>query len=167
MRRNFIFLTLALIASTGCSTVESWFDDVRLVYVSGEKMIPGAPEGFAVEFIEVCSLVPVSKVGFRLYVDREFYYLREEVDVIGVTRLAKTNSRYAEKYGLRINGRSRDEFEFLKALRDAQPGISLSEMSSALEQRKKGRPNQALQTTPMTRSVYGKTIEFGHPQRGV
>ena len=29
------------------------------------------------------------------------------------------------------------------------------------------RPNQALQTTPMTRSVYEKTIEFGDPQRGV
>ena len=28
-------------------------------------------------------------------------------------------------------------------------------------------PNQALQTTPMTRSIYEKTIEFGHPQRGV
>ena len=33
--------------------------------------------------------------------------------------------------------------------------------------RKKGRPNQALQTTPMTRSVYEKTIEFERPQRGV
>ena len=32
---------------------------------------------------------------------------------------------------------------------------------------KKRQPNQALQTTPMTRSVYEKTIEFGHPQRGV
>jgi hypothetical protein len=29
------------------------------------------------------------------------------------------------------------------------------------------QPNQALQTTPMTRSVYEKTIEFGRPQRGV
>jgi hypothetical protein len=29
------------------------------------------------------------------------------------------------------------------------------------------RANQALQTTPMTRSVYEKTTEFGHPQRGV
>jgi len=28
-------------------------------------------------------------------------------------------------------------------------------------------PNQALQTTPMTRSVYEKTIEFGRSQRGV
>ena len=28
-------------------------------------------------------------------------------------------------------------------------------------------PNQALQTTPMTRSIYERTIEFGHPQRGV
>jgi hypothetical protein len=27
--------------------------------------------------------------------------------------------------------------------------------------------NQALQTTPMTRSVYERTIEFGDPQRGV
>ena len=29
------------------------------------------------------------------------------------------------------------------------------------------RANQALQTTPMTRSVCEKTIEFGRPQRGV
>ena len=29
------------------------------------------------------------------------------------------------------------------------------------------RPNQALQTTPMTHSVHEKTIEFGDPQRGV
>ena len=29
------------------------------------------------------------------------------------------------------------------------------------------QPNQALQTTPVTRSVYEKTIEFGHRQRGV
>ena len=29
------------------------------------------------------------------------------------------------------------------------------------------RPNQSLQTTPVTRSVYEKTIEFGRPQRGV
>jgi hypothetical protein len=29
------------------------------------------------------------------------------------------------------------------------------------------QPNQALQTTPMTRSVYEKTIEVGDPQRGV
>ena len=29
------------------------------------------------------------------------------------------------------------------------------------------QPNQALQTTPMTRSVYEKTIEFERPQRGV
>ena len=28
-------------------------------------------------------------------------------------------------------------------------------------------PNQALQTTPMTRSVCEKTTEFGYPQRGV
>jgi len=34
-----------------------------------------------------------------------------------------------------------------------------------LESRKE--PNQALQTTPMTRCVYEKTIEFGDPQRGV
>ncbi len=31
----------------------------------------------------------------------------------------------------------------------------------------KRQPNQALQTTPMTRSVYEKTIEVGHPWRGV
>jgi len=31
----------------------------------------------------------------------------------------------------------------------------------------KGMANQALQTTPMTRSVCEKTIEFGRPQRGV
>ena len=29
------------------------------------------------------------------------------------------------------------------------------------------KPNQALQTTPMTRSVYEKTIEFGRRRRGV
>ena len=29
------------------------------------------------------------------------------------------------------------------------------------------RANQALQTTPMTRMVYEKTIEFGRHQRGV
>ena len=28
-------------------------------------------------------------------------------------------------------------------------------------------PNQALQTTPMTRSIFEKIIEFGDPQRGV
>ena len=33
--------------------------------------------------------------------------------------------------------------------------------------KKERQPNQALQTTPMTRSVYEKPIEFGHPQRGV
>ena len=27
--------------------------------------------------------------------------------------------------------------------------------------------NQALQTTPMAPGVYEKTVEFGHPQRGV
>ena len=32
---------------------------------------------------------------------------------------------------------------------------------------RKADANQALQTTPMTRSVYGKTTEFGHSQRGV
>jgi len=31
----------------------------------------------------------------------------------------------------------------------------------------KKEPNQALQTTPMTRSVCERTIEFGDPQRGV
>ena len=31
----------------------------------------------------------------------------------------------------------------------------------------KRQPNQALQTTPMTRSVCEKNIEFGRPQRGV
>ena len=35
------------------------------------------------------------------------------------------------------------------------------------EQIEKQRANQALQTTPMTRSVCEKTIEFGRPQRGV
>jgi hypothetical protein len=29
------------------------------------------------------------------------------------------------------------------------------------------QPNQALQTTPMTRSVYEKITEFGDPERGV
>jgi len=33
--------------------------------------------------------------------------------------------------------------------------------------RKKMQANQALQTTPMVRNVYVKTIEFGYPQRGV
>ena len=33
--------------------------------------------------------------------------------------------------------------------------------------RNEQRPNQALQTTPMTRSVYEKTMEFEVPQRGV
>jgi len=32
---------------------------------------------------------------------------------------------------------------------------------------KRREANQALQTTPMTRSVYEKSIEFGEPQRGV
>ena len=32
---------------------------------------------------------------------------------------------------------------------------------------KERQPNQALQTTPMTRIVYEKTTEFGYPQRGV
>ena len=36
-------------------------------------------------------------------------------------------------------------------------------IQSRLRQLKKPRPNQALQTTPMTRSVDEKTIEFGHP----
>jgi len=31
----------------------------------------------------------------------------------------------------------------------------------------KRQPNQALQTTPMARSAYEKSIEFGYPQRGV
>jgi len=35
------------------------------------------------------------------------------------------------------------------------------------EKLKKQTANQALQTTPMTRSVHEKTIEFGFPQRGV
>jgi hypothetical protein len=37
-------------------------------------------------------------------------------------------------------------------------------MAIPLEER---QPNQALQTTPMTRSVFEKTIEFGYLQRGV
>ena len=45
-----------------------------------------------------------------------------------------------------------------------RPGTRLSR-SSMTEQLKP--PNQALQTTPMTRSVCEKTIEFDHPQRGV
>jgi hypothetical protein len=32
---------------------------------------------------------------------------------------------------------------------------------------KKKTANQALQTTPMARSVYEKTIVFGYPRRGV
>jgi len=38
------------------------------------------------------------------------------------------------------------------------PGDQKMEMKAA---------NQALQTTPMTRSVDEKTIEVGYPQRGV
>jgi len=36
-----------------------------------------------------------------------------------------------------------------------------------LDEKASQTPNQALQTTPMTRSVYEKTVEFGDPQRGV
>jgi len=49
-------------------------------------------------------------------------------------------------------------------------GQAVFPLMRSLEMIQKGRKkaaNQALQTTPMTRSVYEKTIEFGYPQRGV
>ena len=49
--------------------------------------------------------------------------------------------------------------QFLAAVRDLT-GCNLSVPEEE-------EPNQALQTTPMTRSVYEKTIEVGHLQRGV
>ena len=45
--------------------------------------------------------------------------------------------------------------------------ISKQECRKTMKAESDRRPNQALQTTPMTRSVFEKTIEFGHPQRGV
>ena len=49
--------------------------------------------------------------------------------------------------------------------------VSIIELRSIAMESKTGkatkRPNQALQTTPMTRSVYEKTIEFVDPKRGV
>jgi len=48
---------------------------------------------------------------------------------------------------------------------DSYPSGAIDARVSSDEEN--GRPNQALQTTPMTRSVYEKTIEFGRPQRGV
>ena len=51
-------------------------------------------------------------------------------------------------------------------LADGLPSGALEELTNEIREKEK-QPNQALQTTPMTRSIYEKTIEFGHPQRGV
>jgi hypothetical protein len=51
--------------------------------------------------------------------------------------------------------------------RDVAMAMTIATLGVLMIVRKEDTPNQALQTTPMTRSVYDKTIEFGYPQRGV
>jgi hypothetical protein len=103
-----------------------------LVYSSGQSASPSTPAGFVVSPEEMISLVPVMKIGFRLYADRQAYYLREEKDVVGVTSLAKTNSQYAKERGLRVEGRTRDEYEYLKRFQTEHPGASIDTLGNQL-----------------------------------
>ena len=108
-----IIATLVLLLAR-CSSVRSWFDGVQLVYqfntsIEGAK----APEGFVVTPREIRSITPLTKFGWNIYADNEYYYLSA-----GIQKLfSKTgdNSCLAKKNGIRIKGTSRDDFEMLVA----------------------------------------------------
>lgn len=132
MQRPSPWLILALLLG-GCSLTRSLTDEVHLLFVSGDKEPRRAPASFVVTPQEVIALVPRDKVGFRLYADSRWYYLRQEVDTLGVTRLSKTNSDHARRVGLRVDGTSRQDLEWLRAFRAAHAHATLDMMKAALE----------------------------------
>jgi len=119
----------------GCSSIRSQFDELHLVYASGQAEPGMTPSGFRVTLEEIISLVPILKVGFRIYADQEAYYIREELDTIGIKSIAKTDSEHAKKYGLRILGTTRAEFEFLKEYQSKNRFYTLENLSKQLLER--------------------------------
>jgi hypothetical protein len=134
--RQAVSLFIVALLTSGCTAFRSQFDDLLLVYASGQNESPVTPTGFVVTPDEMISLVPQSKIGFRLYADRDAYYLREEKDVMGLSTATKTNSQYAKKYGLRVNGRSREEFEHLRRYVARYPEASLEVLQRRLVERR-------------------------------
>ena len=66
-----------------------------------------------------------------------------------------------------IESLSSDRYAYVHAGNGIRWEAMRVDSSFTIPSGKYGGPNQALQTTPMTRSVYEKTTEFGHPHRGV
>ncbi len=115
----FVVFAAVLLLLSRCTAVKSWFDDVHLVHrfntpVSGAK----TPNGFVVTPSEVRELVPLTKYGWNIYADKEYYYLSK-----GIQRLfTKTgdNSFLARKNGIKIAGTNRKDYELVKRFMNEQ-----------------------------------------------
>jgi len=112
---------ISLILFSGCSAVLSTVDKVELVHLyNGELAAASTPAGFVVTPEEVAQHVPLTKFGWNIYADSEYYYLSSAVQKF--TSKTGDNSWLAKENGIRIKGTDRSDIEKLTLLREQSQG---------------------------------------------
>lgn len=107
-----IVVAIIILFFARCTVVRSLFDGVHLVYRFNTSIKETkTPPGFVVTPQEIRKITPLTKFGWNIYADKEYYYLSK-----GIQRMfTKTgdNSCLAKKNGVKIAGTHRGDFELV------------------------------------------------------
>ena len=172
MKNTIVLLLALLMCGFGVETPESKAEQERIIRewhaTTNRRFDTVALRGFLIELtlrLKVAEGVDLSKAkitdtwtsgGCALFCgDWTFTCPHPSTDVFSF------DYEYEEEKFISLERirKDRDRFEFTKA--------SKGELVELLAVRKNRQPNQALQTTSVTRSVFGKVPEFDRYQRGV
>lgn len=111
---KYILLLIIYFLLTSCSAVISLFDGVHLLYRydDGDINAVEKPKDFVVSPSEIKNIIPITKSGWNIYVDKNSYYISSALQKISSP--SGDNSYYAKKDGVAISGVDRDDIEKIK-----------------------------------------------------
>ena len=118
----------------GCSSLKSAFDSTYLLWSSDKRAenVKTPPE-FVVSFEEVHSLIhPLQKFGWYIYADSNSYFLVETQTLIPGFYV---NSNMARKHGVKIDGKSRETYLYLKESLGNYKNYSFEKLREALKRK--------------------------------
>ena len=82
------------------------------------------PDGFSVSAAELIAAYPVTKCGWSLYADKEYYYILP----YGLNYLLKGNSSLARTGNLKIRGNDTERLSKLKAEKQKNEMYAIEEV---------------------------------------
>ena len=110
MKRHLI--TLLILSTASCSYIASKFDSVYLVCLANTcNESTKTPPGFVVTPQELTEFTILTKTGWNIYADNEYYYLSSIIQKF--TSKTGDNSHLAKENGIRINGTNRNDIEII------------------------------------------------------